>query len=263
MNKPFFILSIIILLVLSSCIPQKSLVYLQNTDNNESKQPVNQVVKTPYRVQSFDILVLKVKTSDSELSKVFNISDESQQKIPSEVTAYYEGFTIDEQGNIRIPILGEVNVIGLTLEEIRLKIEKKLLEEYFKKESNLFVTVKMSGLRYTINGEINSPGTNVILQQKVNIMEAIANSGDITNVGNRKNVKIIRQFPYGTETYSLDLTNIEVMNSPYYYLQPNDYIYIEPLRQKSWGTGTTGLQTISTLLSVFTLLTTTILLIQR
>lgn len=263
MNKCFFALTILLLVVLNSCIPQKDLIYLQNKNNSDVKQPVNQVTKTPYRVQSFDILVISIKTSDTELSKVFSVSDASQQRLQSDIVTYFDGFTINDQGNVRIPILGEVNVIGLTLEEIRIKIENKLLEEYFKKESNLYVSVKMGGLRYTVNGEISKPGTNTIYQQRVNIMEAIANSGDITTVGNRKNVRLIRQFPHGTETYSLDLTDINIMQSPYFYLQSNDYIYIEPLRQKSWGTGTTGIQTITTLLSVFTLITTTYLIFNR
>ena len=67
----------------------------------------------------------------------------------------FEGFSVDDRGNIRIPIIGELNVMGLTLEEVRIKVEKELLENYFNKEANIFVIVKMAGLRFTINGEIN------------------------------------------------------------------------------------------------------------
>ncbi len=146
-----------------------------------------------------------------------------------------DGFTVDDHGNIRIPILGELNVIGYTLEEIRIRIEKQLLAEYFKKEANIFVTVKLAGFKYTINGEVGSAGTKVLFQDHVNIMEAIANSGDITITGNRKAVTIIRQSPTGSEMHDIDLTDINVMKSPYFYLQPNDYIYVKPLKTKNMG----------------------------
>src|SRR5690606_17930084 len=106
-------------------------------------------------------------------------------------------------------------------DEVRIKIENELLANYFNKEANVFVSVKLAGLRFTVNGEIGSPGTKTLFQEKVNVLEAIANAGDITVVGDRKNVTIIRQFSHGTEMHDIDLTDINVMQSPYYYLQPN------------------------------------------
>ncbi|MEQ3689877.1 MAG: sugar transporter, partial [Flavobacterium sp.] len=156
--------------------------------------------------------------------------------------------------------LGNLNVLGYSIEEIKDEIEKKLLEDYFKKEARLFVNVKLAGLRYTVNGEVGSPGTIVLFQDKVNIMEAIANSGDITITGNRKEVQVIRKFPQGFETYYVDLTSSKAFESPAFYIQPNDYIYVKPLRQKSWGTGVTGIQTIGTIITALSLITTTILL---
>jgi polysaccharide export outer membrane protein len=91
-------------------------------------------------------------------------------------------------------------------------------------------------------------------------MEAIANSGDITITGNRKEVQVIRKFPQGFETYYVDLTSSKAFESPAFYIQPNDYIYVKPLRQKSWGTGVTGIQTIGTIITALSLITTTILL---
>ena len=120
--------------------------------------------------------------------------------------------------------------------------------------------VKLSGIRYTIIGEVNSPGTNVLFQNRVSIIEAIANSGDISIVGNRKNVEVIRQSPSGIKKYSIDLTKIEAFNSEVFYIKSNDIINIIPLKQKAWGTGTTGLQTLTTIVSVFTLITSTFVL---
>lgn len=255
---PFIVLSILF----TSCIPNKDLVYLQNPKKDNQAIEVNAAASKPYRVQTNDILNISIKALDQKLVEMFNPST-SQNQSANQVSPqnlYFNGFSVDDHGNIRIPVLGEVNVMGYTVEEIRETIEKKLLDEYFKYESRIFVTVKLAGLRYTVNGEIGSPGTNVLYQDKATIMEAIANSGDITLTGDRKNVQIIRKYPHGFETYTINLTEASAIESPYFYLQPNDYIYIKPLKQKSWGTGTTGVQTISTIITALSLITTTILL---
>jgi polysaccharide export outer membrane protein len=85
----------------------------------------------------------------------------------------------------------------------------------------------------------------------------------VTIVGNRKDVQVIRQYPQGQQIHHLDLTDINIMNSPFYYIQPNDLIYVKPLKQKSWGTGTTGVQTFTTIATALTLIATTVLLIDR
>ena len=165
--------------------------------------------------------------------------------------------------NIRIPTLGYLNVLGFTTEEIEKIIEKKLFEEQFKETANIFVTVKLAGLRYTANGEVGSPGSQVLFTERVNIFEAIANVGEIPLTGNKKDVLIIRQYPQGQKIHHLDLTDINVMNSPFYYIQPNDIIYVKPLKQKSWGTGTTAISSIATIASILSLITTGILLYTR
>lgn len=254
-----------LLLILSSCVTQKDLIYLQNDGTSPSTLPINEIQNKPYRVQTNDMLSIKVKTIDPKINELFTLTTNNQSGMlqQAEQGLYFSGYNVDSQGFIRLPVIGKMSVIGMTLEEIRDQIENKLLEDFLTKESNLFVTVKMAGIRYIINGEIGSPGINFIYNDKATIMDAIANSGDITMLGNRKEVMIYRQFPYGTETYSIDLTNINAMNSPQFFIQPNDFIYVKPLKQKTLGTGTTGMQTITTIISVVTLLTTTFLLINR
>ncbi len=265
MNKSFFCLLLFTGIFFSSCVPQQDLIYLQDKNNSENIQAVNAVASKPYRLQTNDILSITIKAIDPKLVEMFNQTNVPQQTgtTTSDQGLYFNGFTVDDHGNIRIPILDEVNVLGLTLEEARQKIEKQLLDEYFKTEANIFVNLKLAGFRYTINGEVTTPGSRVLFQEKVNIMEAIANSGDITITGDRKDVIVIRQQPHGTEMHSIDLTDVRAMQSPYYHLQPNDYIYIKPLKQKSWGTGTTGVQSLTTIISVLTLVTTTVLLLTR
>ena len=261
MNKSIIGLLLIILLFFTGCVPVKDLIYLQDKGKSNTES-VAKVELKPYRLQTNDVLSISIKAADPKLLELFYQSENLQQSV-SDQSLYYTGYTVDDHGNIRIPVLGEINVLGFTLDETRIKIENQLLQDYFKKESGIFVSVKLSGFRYTINGEVGSTGTKTLYQERVNIMEAIANAGDITITGDRKDIKIIRQFPQGTETFTIDLTNKSAVNSPCYNLQPNDYIYVKPLKQKTWGTGTTGIQSLQTIITLLSVATTTYLLLKN
>lgn len=263
MNRFLMLTGLLICILSTSCIPHKDIVYLQeNATSADSLQVIVEQQK-PYRVQINDILNIRVKALDQETVSIFNPSGEENLNADSAERAYFDGFTVDLHGNIRVPTLGYMNVLGYTVEEIQEMLEKKLLEEQFKEAANIFVTVKLAGLRYTANGDVNSPGSVTLFQERVNIFEALANVGDISDTGNRKEVKIIRQYPQGQKIHTLDLTDIHVMKSPYYHIQPNDLIYVKPLKQKTWGTGTTGRESLTTIFSIVSILTTTILLINR
>jgi polysaccharide export outer membrane protein len=251
--------------IVSSCIPQKNIVYLQDkggSTNDTLQNNINEVPK-PYRIQINDILNVRVKALDQETVSILNPAGEENLNATGAERAYFDGFTVDVHGNIRIPTLGKVNVLGYTCEDIEERIEKQLLEEQFKETANIFVTVKLAGLRYTATGEVGSTGSITLFQERVNVFEAIANAGDIPVTGNRKEVQIIRQYPQGQKIHTLDLTDLKVMQSPYYYIQPNDIIYVKPLKRKTWGVGTTGRESLQTIISVLGIITTTILLINR
>lgn len=264
MRKILAILSLISFFTLTSCISTQELIYLKQEEKNSNSSPVNQLPMKIYRLQISDILMISIKTSDSKIDELFkaNTSGNANQAV-SEQNLYFNGYSVDDHGNIRIPIVGEMNVLGFTLEEVRIRLEHLLLEEYLKKDSNLFVNIKLAGTRFTVNGEIGSPGSKTLYQDRVNILEAIASAGDITITGDRKNVTVMRQYPHGIELHDIDLTTINALNSPYFYLQPNDYIYIKPLKQKSWGTGKTGIESLSTIITLLSLATTTYLLLNR
>lgn len=262
MGKYLFGLLLSISMLFSSCISTRDLVYLQNKNETDVETTISAVATKPYRLQINDVLSISIKANDPKLVTIFSTTSEGESG-QSESTLYFNGFTVDDHGNIRMPVLGELNVIGYTLDEVRQCIEKQLLAEYFKKEANIFVIVKLAGFRYTINGEVGSTGTKTLFQEQVNIMEAIANAGDITLTGNRKEVTIVRKTPTGNEMHDIDLTDRNVVNSPYFYLQPNDYIYVKPLKQKSWGTGKTGIESLGTILTLLSLATTAFLLLRR
>lgn len=264
MTKKSFYLLLLISTLFTSCIPIKDLVYLQDKNSSEEQNTVSAVESKPYRLQVNDVLSIDIKAIDPKLVSIFNTTETaSGGSSKTESGLYFTGFTVDDHGNIRMPILGEINVIGYTLEEVRFIVEKKLLEEYFKSEANIFVTVKLAGFRYTINGEVGSTGTKTLFKEHVTILEAIANAGDITTVGNRKEVTVMRQTSTGVELHDIDLTDVNVLKSPYYYLQPNDYVYVKPLRQKTWGTGQTGIQSIGTIITLLSLATTVYLILKN
>lgn len=262
MNKSTLCLLLLISVLWTSCIPIQDLVYLQKKDGKEIIAPILVQASKPYRLQANDILSVTIKANDPKLVSIFNTTNQGEAS-KSDSSLYFDGFTVDDHGNIRIPVLGEIYVIGFTVEEIRTKIEKQLLADYFNKEANIFVIVKLAGFKYTINGEVGSTGTKTLFQDHVNIMEAIANSGDITITGNRKAVTVIRQFSSGIEMHDIDLTDINVIKSPYFYLQPNDYIYVKPLKQKTWGAGKTGIESIGTIVTLLSLGTTVFLLLKN
>lgn len=265
MKQHLIVIGILFCILGTSCIPNKDLIYYQNKEQalDSTAFQVTQAPK-PYRVQIDDALNIRLKVLDQQNVEIFNPIGESSN-LPSgeQQKSYFDGFIVDQHGNIEIPTFGTMNVLGYTTDEIEELIKQRLLEEQFKETANIFVTVKLTGLTYTASGEIGSPGTNTIYKQRVNIFEAIANSGEIPVTGDISDVMVIRQYPQGQQIHHLDLTDVQVMESPYYYLQPNDMIYVKPRKQKSWGFGVTGKETLTTLITVASLLTTTILLIDR
>lgn len=262
-NKLLFIF--LICIFISSCVPHKDTIYLQNKENSINDTIPNNLteIQKPYRVQVDDILNIRVKALDQDAVRIINPIGDTNLNASSAERAYFDGFTVDVHGNIRVPSLGNINVLGYTTEDIEKKIEKKLLDEQFKETANIFVTVKLAGLRYTANGEIGTPGSVVLFKERVNIFEAIANAGEIPLTGDKKDVLIIRQYPQGQKIHSLDLTDINVMKSPYYYIQPNDMIYVKPLKQKSLGTGETAVSSLATIATVISLITSSVLIFTR
>lgn len=252
------------LLILQSCIPNKKLIYLQDKDGKERVDSSLEEMAKPYKIQINDLLYIDIKASEPELVAMFNVSkSENEANLINNGGLYFTGYIVDVHGNIRLPILNELNVLGFTADEVRQKIEKSLLENYLNRSSNVFVTVKLAGLNYSVLGEVSRPGNNILFQERVNVLEAIANAGDALVTGDREDVLIIRQYPDGKQIHHVDLTDNNLLNSPYFYILPNDMIYIKPLKQKSWGVGTTGTQTLTTVLSIVSIITSTVLLIRN
>ena len=246
---PLFLVLIFLFL---SCVPTKDLIYLSGTPK-ENKE-IHKINTNPYKLQVGDNISIDVTSDNVNLVAVFLKSSGSLSENTSSPVIY----SIDVNGNIRMPILGEINVLGYTTKEVRVKIEEKFAN-YFMKEDSYFVSVKLDGIKYTIMGEINSPGPKVIYQNQLSILDAITFSGDIPISGDKKNVEVIRISPNGNKKVTIDLTSINALNSEIFFIQNNDYINIKALRQKSL---TEGLKPITGIVSLISLLTTTILILR-
>jgi len=236
------------------------MTYYQGEPTKESE--IYKLNNQPYRLQVNDILYIDIKADNPKIVSMFKNVANSAGSAKGGEGLYFNGYTIDRHGNIRIPYIGEINVLGYTTKEVREKIEVEL-GKFFKNPELIFVTVKLTGIKFVVTGEVGSPGTINLTQNQVSIVDALANAGEITPLGNRTNVTIIRKSLDGVKKYHLDMTNIDVFNSKYFYIQPNDIIYVAPLKQKSWGTGTTGFQTFSTVVTVLSFIVSSVLLVKN
>jgi len=258
MKKLF--LYVLFLSCLSSCVTTKQMTYFQGEPIGKSD--IYKLNNEPYRLQVNDILYIDIKAENSDIVSLFKSSGSNSNSQNKGEGLYFSGYTVDRHGNIRIPYIGDLNVLGYTENEVRLKIESEL-GKFLKNPDLVFVTVKLAGIRFIVTGEVGSPGTINLAQNQVSIIDAIANAGEITQLGNREDVTLIRKTLDGVKKYKINLTNIDVFESENFYIQPNDIIYVAPLKQKAWGTGTTGLQTFSTVVTVLSFLVSSVLLVKN
>lgn len=245
---------VVIVMSLSSCLSLKKTTYFQGEPTEKSE--MYKFKNEPYKLQVYDMLSIEIKAEAPELVALFSTTEGGGGNL------YFNGYTVDRHGNIRIPYINEINVLGYTEIEVREKIEIEL-KKFIKNPETIFVKVKLSGIQFLVNGEVNSPGTINLLQNQVSILDAVASAGEIGQFGNRQQVQIYRKTLDGIQKFTVDLTDISIFDSEHYYIQPNDIIYVPPLKRKNWGIGTTGLQTFTTIASIFAVLVSTILLIDN
>lgn len=250
----------------SSCISTKKLTYLQDSDEPLELDSLGyqKLRRTYYRIQENDLLSIQIRPIDKQTAEYFNFSQNTQNQnigngAQSNANIYFNGYSVDKEGYIHMPVFGRLFVAGLTIAELDNLIQNKL-KEYFS-EDKVFVKVQLAGIRFSVIGEANN-GQYILYQNEANVFEAMAVAGGIHMVGNRYEVQIIRQFPEGVKYFEVDLTHKSVVSDPRYFIQPNDIINIKPLKQKSWGIGETGFQTYAALLTVVTSTLTLVLLFQ-
>ena len=228
--KTLSVISIKVLLiasiVFSSCISQKRVRLLREKTTKEVTQQFENPKSTTYRIQIGDHLYIKVYSVDPKTSKFFQ-TDFPNLMNPTYL--YLNSYVVDEFGFISFSFVDKMYVKGLTIIEIK-DLVQKTLNEYFKECT---VIVKLVNFQVAVLGEVKRPGDFTVLRDHINVLQAIGLAGGVKNFGNRKNVKLIRQSINGSNMYFLDLTDNRVLESPYFYLMPNDVVYVEPMGSKS------------------------------
>src|SRR5258706_4837250 len=220
---------VMLMFLFSSCYYNKSLVYLQDRHFSKSKPTLVENKRTAYNLQPADVLSVQIKSSDEkEVSGIFNVSTQNMM-MANPGTLFLEGYSIDASGKITLPILGELMVKGLTVEEAQQFIQSNA-NKYF---NNAIAIVKLISFKVTVLGEVKNPGYYYVYNNQATALEALGMAGDLTNFGNRTNVKLLRQNTLGTEVILLDLTDPNLLKSEYFFLKPGDVLYVEPLKARS------------------------------
>jgi polysaccharide biosynthesis/export protein len=231
MNRYQYIL-IILLIFISSCGNYKRFTYLQ-TSQPEKPDSLYLANITSYKLQAADILHVKISSLDENVTKMFNqdaILASSSVVGNTGGGLYLMGYSIDKEGFITLPVLGKLQVAGLTLEEAKQKVQK-LAESYI---TDARAEVRLISFKISLIGEFNRPGQYNIFNDKATIFEAISLGGDISYNGNRRRVIIVRNYSNGTKTIKVNLTQRDILTSPQYFLQPNDIVYVEPLKSTAF-----------------------------
>jgi polysaccharide export outer membrane protein len=224
-HQTVYIITIVALGLMSSCsTPLRELTYLNGIESNQTYP--NGPVPDEYRIRPNDQLFIQVISDDPSNAVFLNLV------VPGRATGSMGNstnsmelitFLVDDTGKISYPQLGDILVKGKTVSEVREIIQDKV-ENYLE---NASVFVKLVNRNVTILGEVEQPGQKAMVKNQLTIFEALGAAGDITDYGNRQNVKLIRELPQGKYVAQLDLTSPDLVYSPYYYVLPHDIIYVE------------------------------------
>lgn len=225
------------MVMLSSCASTKNVAYFQNADqiDYEASRMLYDA-----KIMPKDILSITVSTSNPEAAKPFNLSVPTTFSTSNRnlyTSGQLQSYLVDNDGRIDFPIVGSLKVGGLTKSDCEQLIRDKILP-YLNKNENPIVTVRMTNYKISVIGEVNRPGMFTVNNEKINILEALAQAGDLTIHGVRTNVKLIREDASGKkQIVTLNLNDANIVNSPYYYLQQNDIVYVEPNKVKARNSG--------------------------
>lgn len=238
---------------LTSCVSQKKMLYFQNetmlNDSTFTSIEYENERHFDYKVQPGDILYIRIASLDEKFAAYFNTMNGNNMSGGSgagNANIYLNGYNIDAEGYIELPIIGRVQVKDYTVSEIQ-EIVQSSMNEYLKET---VVYVKLGAFNLTILGEVARPGQYQVYQSDINIFQAIALAGNATDFANKSKVKIIHQTPKGSQIVKININDADVLSSPHYYLKPNDIVYVEPLKSKQYGFTTVPYGTIFSAISL-------------
>ena len=226
MKKIFLPIILLLLLILQSCTTKKNILYLQDLD----KYSNSNLNYTTTKIQPNDILKITVSDLNPLVAAPFNINTGSSYAESSVEMMKLSGYLVTPQGNITMPILNEINVGGLTPSMVEGKIKERLINDGYL--VNPTVMVRVLNNKFTILGEVNSPGVIPFTEESISVLDAIGLAGDLTFSAIRKDVKLIRELDGKRIVYHIDLTSASWMSNPDYRIRQNDVIVITPNKLK-------------------------------
>ena len=258
-NNRFILLKYIsllsIILIFIGCGSSKKIVYFQDVSNKEIMQKVD---FQDAKIQKDDLLKIVVSASDKDVIQPYNLTlgDISNYGGSSENSTI--GYLVNNTGEINFPILGRLKVEGMT----RTELENYLTTEIGKDVKNPIVSVTFKNFKITVLGEVRTPGTYTVNSEKISILQALGMAGDLNITGKRDQIVLLRDVNDQQQAIMIDLKSKELLESPYFYLQQNDVLYIPPSKTKiKQGRTNTGLWAVC--ISSVSVLTTIIALILR
>ncbi|MDO6439507.1 polysaccharide biosynthesis/export family protein [Cyclobacterium sp. 1_MG-2023] len=210
---------------------KRNLVYFSDIETGSSYSTNISQVEEPI-IQSGDLIKIVVSTQSPESNLLFNsgvISNDSQSRMMNQQLPTNEGYLVDKNGQINFPVLGKIDIAGFTREEATLKMTE-LLEEYVK---DPIINIQYLNFKITVIGEVTNPNTFTLATDRISILEALGLAGDMTQYGKRENVLLIRDQDGVRKAVRLNLNDKAILNSPYFMLQQNDVLYVEPDKIKS------------------------------
>ena len=226
------ILLVLFVALLSSCVTQKQVKYLQKQQKGDTTSTFANKRLSDYKIQSNDNLYIKVVSLDDKSYSFFNKqSSNTTYDYANDAAIYLNSYSVDDSGFIAFPVIGKLFVKDLTLDQAKTLIQT-MIDEYVKET---VIIIKMVNFNITVVGEVRKPGEIKVYQEKINIFELISLAGDMTDFANHSKVALIRQTRGGSKVIYLDLNSEKILNSEYYYMRPNDILYISPLGVKRWG----------------------------
>lgn len=212
--------------LLASCVGRKTLNYLEDPAlSNTAKLFPN--TKFEYRIQVNDVLSIRVLGLDDATSRFFNVEAGGNVAL-SDASLYVNGFNVDKTGNVQLPTVGKIKVQGLTMSEAQDLVQRKI-NDYF---TNATVILKMVSFRVSVLGEVASPGSYFVYNNQISILDALARAGGPKEFADKRHVTLMRQSDQGTQALYVDLGSATVLSSEYYYLLPNDVVYVPTLKAR-------------------------------
>lgn len=244
-----------VLAIFSSCISNKRITYLQNLPGNpeiglDEFIPYAEV-DYRYILQPFDVVDIDFASANEELTQAFEYQGSRQRRQGGGGGAgdmfYFTGYSLDEEGFVELPKLGRIKIGGLDEKAAQLKVQEAI-NVYFKEE--VYVKLRIGGIRFTALGEFNNSGTQVILKNRATIFDALSVAGESNILARRNKLFIIRQYDGGTKIHQINLHDRALLASPYYFIQPNDILYLEPMKIRQFGTADNLSSSLGLIISV-------------